>query len=1207
MSVNNVRAFLALCNLINIDTMKKIILLSICLTVSLLVSAVEVTTTFNAQSSDGKLYLLDSVKIENVTRGWSKTIDCSVEESVSYEVNETLPTGIDNIWTSSKEGGLISDYKNLIYGHSFSINVSQPGQVSLNVYDMLGRSMVSSTDYCSEGSHQYTLSLSQTQPFILSVRTANESAAIMLINMTNSGSNTITCDNTEPMRYAPLRQHETYPIYFGDQIIYIGYSHRNGVIIISQAIIIYQGYTSEIVTLIFEPAAHTTKGSYVGIMGFNNQIYSYPIHLLTNSNLSQYTSFINNLTTANGTILCHAVNSALDSIDAAPIPEKLTNVTLVTFTDGLDVGSWRMNSNYSSSASYLQGVHNRLFRTYMDGTPLTSYSIGIKGSDVTDEVRFSKDLHSLATDSANVYTAKEMTEVNKKFRDIAAKIYHSYSSHALTIILPAPEPDSRIRLTFDNVTDASQSEYYLEGTYSFEECGMLNNVIYCGVKCADGSTLSSIPDGMFDIFTINNLETNLGERIVASMVKQWYYVPSTGNWQINSEFTPSSSITITEDKNSAVVLLVMDCSSSLGSNFSSVQNYAKEFVNILAGQTTFNKPSVSSTAATLGKLSATCGGKITDDRGLSIIDKGICISEHANMDSAIYYSAGAGTDAFDVVVNGLEEGKTYYYHAYARNAVGVAYGSRKQFTAIDYHEPTVTTTYANSSDYTTAIAKGQVLNDGNQAVTERGICYSTSHNPTVEDEKIAQGSGLGEFSCGLTNLTNGTTYFVRAYAINSVGAGYGEELTFTTKAFQLPTVNTSMTWNVTYTSITGRGNVTVDGGTPVTEYGLCYSLSPNATIADNKVVKGSGLGDFILTIENLEAGTTYYARAFATNIVGTAYGEEFSVPTNPYTVPYVITDAPTDISYRTITANAHVNDDGGQEITERGICYSTSQNPTISDNKILNNGSTGLYSCPIEGLTAGTTYYIRAYAINNIGVGYGNIVQTATLEPQVPTVSTSNTLSFDMGIVCSGSVVSDNGADVIECGYIYSYEKQNIQIEDDHIIVNNEDAFSGKVTDFRLNKTYYVRAYAKNAIGIGYGETIAYTTPPFPVLTYTDNTKCTYTETADGSYKVYRYFETNVDIQCTNPLNFPISPIYYYHGHNEWYEYTPENIAEHAGQLTAKGTIYDEETDTYKGTTKLTSHNGKEAAVGTMQVISFTVCYGDTVWSEGITLTPKKK
>ena len=212
-----------------------------------------------------------------------------------------------------------------------------------------------------------------------------------------------------------------------------------------------------------------------------------------------------------------------------------------------------------------------------------------------------------------------------------------------------------------------------------------------------------------------------------------------------------------------------------------------------------------------------------------------------------------------------------------------------------------------------------------------------------------------------------------------------------------------------------------------------------------------------------------------------------------------------------------------------------------------------------------------------------------------------------MGIVCSGSVVSDNGADVIECGFIYSYEKQNIQIEDAHIIVNNEDAFSGKVTDFRLNKTYYVRTYAKNAIGIGYGETVAYTTPPFPVLTYTDNTKCTYTETADGSYKVYRYFETNVDIQCTNPLNFPISPIYYYHGHNEWYEYTPENIAEHAGQLTAKSTTYDEETDTYKGTTKLTTHNGKEAAVGTMQVISFTVCYGDTVWSEGITLTPKKK
>lgn len=775
--MNNVRAFLALCNLINIDTMKKIILLSICLTVSLIVSAVEVTTTFSAQSFDGKMYLLDSVKIENLTRNWSKTIDCSVEESISYEVNETLPTGIDNIWTSSKEGGLISDYKNLIYGHSFSINVSQPGQVSLNVYDMLGRSMVSSTEYCSEGSHQYTLSLSQTQPFILSVRTANESAAIMLINMTNSGSNSITNENTLPVLRAPLRTHAEETVYVGDQMNYIGYSHRQGAVITSQTITITQGLSDETITFIFESASYSSEGAYVGIIGFNSQIYAYPIGILNNSNIANYNSFVNNLTTANGTILCHAVYSALDSIDKAPIPEKLTNVNIVTFTDGLDVGSWRLNPKYTSSALYLQAINERIHRTYIDGMPLSAYSIGIKGNDVSDVARFEHDLQQLASDPENVHNVSNISEVNARFREIAAKIYNTSVSNLLTIKLPAPDPGSLIRFTFDDIDNAQNSLYYIDGTYNYnfeEGCGIMTDLSFWGVRCANDSILRSTPDGIFDIFVINDLTTVLGEHLSISNMRQWTYIPSSNSWQVNSEFDPLSYVTISEDHSSALTMLVLDCSSSLGSDFASIQSSANTFLNILAGNEVVEKPKVSAATYEYGDLQVTLHAEIIQTGNLSVQDKGFCVSEYPNMEDATFYSCGKGEDNFEHLVTNLIEGKTYYCRTYVRNQVGVSYGDITSFVGTVAVLPSVSLLSATVISTNSISCAGTITFDGYAPITECGFCWSANPNPTIDDNYVSVNPSETDFNGNLTNLKSDTTYCVRAYAKNYKGISYSE-------------------------------------------------------------------------------------------------------------------------------------------------------------------------------------------------------------------------------------------------------------------------------------------------------------------------------------------------------------------------------------------------------------------------------------------------
>ena len=96
--------------------------------------------------------------------------------------------------------------------------------------------------------------------------------------------------------------------------------------------------------------------------------------------------------------------------------------------------------------------------------------------------------------------------------------------------------------------------------------------------------------------------------------------------------------------------------------------------------------------------------------------------------------------------------------------------------------PTVTTIEATQITETTAVTGGYVTSDGGASVTERGVVYSTSRNPTTSSNKVKNGSGTGSFTCNLTGLQENTTYYVRAYAVNSKGTAYGTEVSFTTKS-----------------------------------------------------------------------------------------------------------------------------------------------------------------------------------------------------------------------------------------------------------------------------------------------------------------------------------------------------------------------------------------------------------------------------------------
>lgn len=191
--------------------------------------------------------------------------------------------------------------------------------------------------------------------------------------------------------------------------------------------------------------------------------------------------------------------------------------------------------------------------------------------------------------------------------------------------------------------------------------------------------------------------------------------------------------------------------------------------------------------------------------------------------------------------------------------------------------PIVTTALANSITIATASSGGNVTSQGTAVVSARGVCWSTSVNPTIADSKTSDGTGSGIFTSTLTGLSTGVTYHIRAYAINSIGTSYGSDLVFVISV--PPTITTTSATSISATTATFGGNVTSIGSSSITARGVCWSTTINPTIANSFTTDGIGVGIFSSKIMGLSSGTTYHVRAYATNSVGTVYGSDISFTT----------------------------------------------------------------------------------------------------------------------------------------------------------------------------------------------------------------------------------------------------------------------------------------------------------------------------------------
>jgi uncharacterized protein (TIGR02145 family) len=189
-----------------------------------------------------------------------------------------------------------------------------------------------------------------------------------------------------------------------------------------------------------------------------------------------------------------------------------------------------------------------------------------------------------------------------------------------------------------------------------------------------------------------------------------------------------------------------------------------------------------------------------------------------------------------------------------------------------------------------------------------------------------------------------------------------------------PTLTTTTVTSITKATASSGGNISSNGGASVTARGVCWSTSAAPTVSDDKTTDGTGKGIFTSNLTALTANTTYYVRAYATNSKGTAYGAEKSFTTSTTivaTVPVLTTTTITSITKATASSGGNISSNGGASVTARGVCWSTSAAPTVSDDKTTDGTGKGIFTSNLTALTANTTYYVRAYATNSKGTAYG--------------------------------------------------------------------------------------------------------------------------------------------------------------------------------------------------------------------------------------------
>ena len=332
------------------------------------------------------------------------------------------------------------------------------------------------------------------------------------------------------------------------------------------------------------------SGIYLGVICFNEKVDIIPIKYLNTEYKAMADSFIDVIPMAEGTALYYAVDKAIEAFGLDSLPGDISKVAIVTFTDGINLSSnallitekgWK----YDTEKDYGNAIMKKIATYSIEESQITSYSIGLKGKDIRtkeDSLDFVETIHNLASVDSLAFVVSDMSEVNKRFKQIAKELNQIDYLYSVPVKIQARDDGTKVRYTFDGVNDADASTMYIEGILNYYD-SILVDVHYHGLTSSSGSVVrgATIPgSSAFQLFTFENVKTESGKPIDWNFTGEYYVV--NNRWRTNEEFRSKQTELIDKKKSSAVIMLVLDYSSSLGKDdYETLQEKSKEFVGTL--------------------------------------------------------------------------------------------------------------------------------------------------------------------------------------------------------------------------------------------------------------------------------------------------------------------------------------------------------------------------------------------------------------------------------------------------------------------------------------------------------------------------------------------------------------------------------------------------------------------------------------------------
>jgi hypothetical protein len=397
-------------------------------------------------------------------------------------------------------------------------------------------------------------------------------------------------------------------------------------------------------------------------------------------------------------------------------------------------------------------------------------------------------------------------------------------------------------------------------------------------------------------------------------------------------------------------------------------------------------------------------GKVTKTNGAPIIHQGFIVGLQDNLTFETMldsFRVSSENASFSGKVRGLSGSTEYYVAAFATNVAGTSYGESKWLKTLSGLGEVRTLDPVNIKAES-VICGGNILDAGEGVITERGVFYSTSPltASNTTKTKVASTMTTDSFTCILNNLERETLYYVQAYAnTEDFGMFTGEQKTFTTTSGKV-TISSFEIQNIGYTNALLHAEITEEGEAPVTLRGFCYAVGIDLPTIDNDtIISGNGLGEFDGELNGLLPYTQYYARAYAVNEYGVAYSEEVLSIVTLNDLPTVQTITAEFAAGASVYVEGEVLSEGITPVVEAGICWAVGVTPNIDDHqKIALSTGLGAYNGTITGLRGGLTYHIRAYATNDAGTTYGEIIKTITTP-----VIFANAATFNDGTRIAGS------------------------------------------------------------------------------------------------------------------------------------------------------------------------------------------------------------